>query len=146
MQQQLHTISDQWSNNAMRVLCYGYKDFPTFDAAWTYEEVEKDITILGLVAMIDPPRDEVMAAIQAAYAGHIKIFVITGDYALTAQAIANRIGLGNSDRPLLVIQGTELRAMSDTHVMQKLSGDEALIFSRVSPEDKVRIVQLCKKI
>lgn len=104
IQQQLHTISDQRSTNAMRVLCYGYRDFTTFDPARTYEEVEKELTILGLVAMIDPPRDEVMSAIEAAYTGHIKVFVITGDYALTAQAIAKRIGLDSHGKSLLVIQ------------------------------------------
>jgi P-type E1-E2 ATPase len=55
--------------------------------------MEKDVTILGIVSMIDPPREEVKLAIQKAYAGSIGVFVITGDYALTAKAIADRIDL-----------------------------------------------------
>lgn len=87
----LLTHQDQRSQNAMRNLCYGYTTLDTFDEHMELEEVEKGITILGIVSMIDPPREEVSPAVEAAYASGIRVFVITGDYALTAQAIATRI-------------------------------------------------------
>ncbi|MDP2670260.1 MAG: hypothetical protein Q8O99_04890 [bacterium] len=82
---------DERAQQAMRNLCYGYRTFDQFDDKTELDEAERDLTILGVVSMIDPPREEVMGAVEAAYESGIHVFVITGDYALTAEAIAHRI-------------------------------------------------------
>lgn len=146
---------DERAAQAMRNLCYAYKDvsdlciwFTENDRdALTIDAMEKNFTILGLVSMIDPPREEVTAAIEKAYAGNIAVFVITWDYALTAKSIAHRINLSNNaEKKITVIEWKELRELSDVILLQKLASGDAMIFSRVSPEDKVRIVQLCKRM
>ncbi len=96
--------------------------------------------------MMDPPRETVPAAIVAAKEAHIKIIIITGDYSLTAKAIGKKVGLCNEDGEIAVFSGQEIRKMSDVTISDYLKREPSLIFSRVSPEDKVRIVTLCKKL
>jgi Ca2+-transporting ATPase len=96
--------------------------------------------------MIDPPRETVAAAIAAAKEAHIKIIIITGDYALTAKAIGERIGLQQANKEILCFTGKELQTMNDIIISNHLKNESSIIFSRVSPENKVRIVSLCKKI
>jgi Ca2+-transporting ATPase len=84
-------FDDELASNAMRNLAFAYKDIHVFDAHMTMDQAESKLTLLGLVSMIDPPRETVPYAIAAAREAHIKIVVITGDYALTAKAIATKI-------------------------------------------------------
>ncbi|USN55690.1 MAG: cation-transporting P-type ATPase [Candidatus Peribacteria bacterium] len=83
----LQMLDDQWAGQAMRNLCYAYKDLAVFSGQETMQEIESGLTIVGLVSMIDPPRETVAAAIEACHLAHIKVVIITGDYALTAGAI-----------------------------------------------------------
>jgi Ca2+-transporting ATPase len=136
---------EQWAKHAMRNLAYAYKVLPhgTDLKHLTMEEAESGLTFLGLVSMIDPLRDEVAAAVADTHAAHIKLSIITGDYAVTAQAIAERAGLGKA-KDIPVISGDELRRLDDSRVLQ-LATQGGVIFSRVSPEDKLRIVELIKE-
>ncbi len=109
----------------------------------TMERIESDLTIVGMVSMLDPLRETVPAAMAAARQAHIKVNIVTGDFALTAEAIARQAGLVAPDEPLTTISGEQLLQMSDGDVLQQtLRG--GTIFSRVSPEDKMRIVGLAK--
>ncbi len=132
------------ANQAMRNLAYAFKVLPkgTRLKDLTMEQTESGLTFLGMVSMIDPVRDEVPAAMAAAHKAHIKISVITGDYALTAQAIAQLAGLGKAT-DITVVAGSELRNLDDAQVLH-LATKGRVIFSRVSPEDKLRIVSLVK--
>ena len=110
------------------------------------EEAENDLVFLGLVSMIDPPRDEVKDAMEMAAKAHIRVIIVTGDYALTAKAIAKRIKMGGTEstEEIAVVTGQELASLSDIALLQKLIHTN-LIFARTSPEDKLRIVNLLKK-
>lgn len=134
---------DQWAFNAMRNLGFAYKPL---DHNWkkiSMENAESKLIFLGLVSMIDPPRIEVAAAMAAAHLAQIKVIIITGDYALTAYAIAQKIGLANP-KQIQLIDGKKLRQLSD-HQLSKILEADHLIFARTSPEDKLRIVELLKK-
>lgn len=135
----------QWANDAMRNLGYGFKILPknTDLKKLTMESVESNITWLGMVGMLDPIRDEVPAAMAAAHKAHINVSIITGDFAPTALAIAKAAGLSKDGQELMVVSGEELRHLEDARVLQ-LAVRGGVIFSRVSPEDKLRIVELVK--
>lgn len=141
---QLTNRDDTQAMKAMRNLSYAYKDLPAWSEGHTVDDAESWLIFLGMVSMIDPPRETVPAAIIAAQEAHIKIVVITGDYALTAKAIGERIWLWTPGQQIKVFTGQELRTMSDITISTHLKNEPTIIFSRVSPEDKVRIVHLCK--
>lgn len=96
------------------------------------------------MSIIDPPREEVPAAVQAAFDAKIKVIMITGDYGLTAEAIAKRIGLEDGAKAKIVA-GEQLKTTSDIQLVQILQTPGSIIFSRTSPEDKLRIVNLLRK-
>ena len=108
---------------------------PSFDA----DLIEKDLTFLGIVGIIDPPRPEVPAAIDLAHEAGIRVIMITGDAPATALAIAQRIGL----RAERAITGPELNEMDDDALRAALQGD--VIFARTAPEHKLRIVSLLQE-
>jgi len=131
------------AESAMRNLGLAYRILPanTNLQTLTLEEAEQDLTYLGMVSMVDPLRDEVHDAMQAAHDAHIKVAIITGDFAPTAQAIANKAGLGTTEQQIVVVSGEEMSSLSDAQMLQ-LASRGSVIFSRVSPEDKLRIVGL----
>lgn len=134
-----------WANEAMRNLAYAYKPLPN-DAhvhSLRMEEAESALIFIGMVSMIDPLREDVAKAMDAAHAANIKVSIITGDYAPTARAIAVKARLAEKTEDLVLIQGVELRDMPDEKIIS-LVDHGGVIFSRVSPEDKLRIVELVK--
>lgn len=137
---------DEFATQALRVIAFGYKEFESYSDKTTMESAEQNLTFLGLAAMIDPPREEVKEAMDIAAKAHIRVIIITGDYALTAKAIAKKIGLGGQggDSSVTIVTGKELEAMSDIAVLHELIHSN-LIFARTSPENKLRIVDLLKK-
>jgi Ca2+-transporting ATPase len=128
---------------AERNLAFAYRKLPKgFDPLkHNLEDAEQKLVLLGLVSMVDPLRDEVPAAMKAAQQAHVKVSIITGDYPATAKAIAQKAGLGDGE--VTVVMGEELPHLSDSQVLQMLLRGGA-VFSRVSPEDKLRIVELAK--
>ena len=136
--------SADFAENALRIIAIAYKDLDGKDD-YTIEDAEQDLTFAGFVTMVDPPHEEVKEAIELVFKAHIKVFMITGDNEVTAKAIANNIGLMNENNEFPeVINGTSLQQMSDEEVCSSFSR-RAVIFSRVSPDDKFRIVDLLKK-
>ncbi|OIP23894.1 hypothetical protein AUK11_04440 [bacterium CG2_30_37_16] len=134
--------NNEYASNAMRVLAIAYKPIGKKNN-YIDKEIEKDLIFLGLVAIIDPPREEVKYAVALAKKAGIKIFMVTGDYSLTGQAIAGKIGLGEN---LTIVTGTELNHLSDSKILSILKNNDSAIFSRVAPEHKMRIVKLLQKL
>lgn len=128
--------NEDFSNQALRVLAYGYKRLSEDQTEITYED-EKDFVLVGLTAMMDPPREAVYGSIEEAKSAGIRTIMITGDHKTTAQAIGRDIGLmGDND---IAITGRELDKMSDKELEAKL--EQISVYARVSPENKIRIVR-----
>lgn len=138
-------INEEFSKKALRVLAIAYRPLDQGGKDYTLEEAEKDVTFLGLVGMTDPPREGVAEAMSECHGAGIRTFIMTGDHQITAQAIGMEIGLSESDHPSPVITGYELKAMDDSTLSGIMSKEQSLIFSRVDPEDKLRIVELLEK-
>ncbi|MBN1829086.1 MAG: HAD-IC family P-type ATPase, partial [Deltaproteobacteria bacterium] len=136
-------LNQSYAQEAMRVLAFAYRDLGAKKRDYVLDEIERDVTFLGLMAMTDPPKEGVREAIEQAHEAHIKTYIMTGDHAVTAQAVARKISLGGK-KDVPVITGEELAALSDEELQKSMEADESLIFSRVSPEDKLRIVKLLK--
>ncbi len=141
----IHMYIDEQASHAMRNLACAYRPIPDYHEKMTLEAAEQQLIFLGCVSIIDPPRAEVAAAIIAAHEAKIKIVMITGDYGITAEAIAKHIWLETDAHSVTHIAGEELKAMSDIQLIQSLEKPWSIIFSRTSPEDKLRIVSLLKK-
>jgi Ca2+-transporting ATPase len=129
----------------MRNLAFAYRILPkgSEPKKLVMDDTESQLIWQGMVSMIDPLREEVPAAMEAARTAHIKVSIVTGDYAVTAQAIAARAKL-TSDNESIVVSGEELQKLSDTQVLN-LARQGGVIFSRVAPEDKLRIVGLVRE-
>jgi len=136
------SVNEEFSKQALRVLAIAYRPLDAGGKDYVMEEVEKDVIFLGLVGMIDPPRDGVKEAIAECHDSGIRTFIMTGDHAITAQAIGMEIGLSAGEGPSPVYTGGELKSLSDEDLTKAMRENESLIFSRVDPEDKLRIVEL----
>lgn len=143
---QLLAANAELAGQAMRNLAYAYRILPagTDVKKLKLDSTEQDLVWLGMVSIIDPLRDEVAAAMQAARQAHIKVSVITGDNAITAKAIAVRAKLTENPDDITVVSGEELTTLSDTQVIT-LVRHGGVIFSRVNPEDKLRVVRLAQE-
>ncbi|MCK4351260.1 MAG: cation-transporting P-type ATPase, partial [Candidatus Krumholzibacteria bacterium] len=135
-------INEEFSKQALRVLAIAYRPLEPDGRDYVMEKVEKDVIFLGLVGMIDPPRDGVREAIGECHDSGIRTFIMTGDHAITAQAIGMEIGLSDSGSPSPVFTGREFKSMDDDKLIATMRENNSLIFSRVDPEDKLRIVEL----
>ena len=130
-------LTEELSRQALRVLAVGYREIEAVPAELTSESIEKDLTFLGLVGMIDPPRPEAEAAVEVCRRAGIKPIMITGDHVVTAAAIARELGiLLEGDK---AITGAELDAMTDRELDEAVEG--IAVYARVSPENKIRIVK-----
>lgn len=132
--ERLKAKNEEFSNKALRVLAFAYKPIDTDQV--TLDD-EKEFTFLGLLAMIDPPREEVFDAIKQAKSAGIKPIMITGDHKTTARAIAKEIGLYEEGDQALT--GAELDALSEEELNATL--EKVSVYARVSPENKIRIVR-----
>ena len=133
----INAINKQMTEKALRVIAVAYKNLPSSGVKDKAEELEKDLTFIGLIGMIDPPRDEVREAVRICKQAGIKPVMITGDHILTAKAIARDLGiLTDKDE---AISGDLLNLMSDEELAKNIG--KYSVFARVSPEHKVRIVK-----
>ena len=130
-------INRTMSEGALRVLAVACKILAEKPAEITFEALESDLTFLGLVGMIDPPRPEAKAAVATCRAAGIRPVMITGDHVVTASAIARELGiLKDGDR---AVTGAELDAMSEEELNAQV--EDISVYARVSPENKIRIVK-----
>ncbi|TCW39476.1 potassium/sodium efflux P-type ATPase [Thermohydrogenium kirishiense] len=136
--------NDKFAESGLRVLAMAYKIMDNENKEYTVEDTETDLIFVGLVAMMDPPRPEVELAVKQAHKAGIKIIMITGDYGLTAESIARRIGIVKGPRPR-IITGNELDKMSDEDLKKELKNKE-IIFARVAPEHKMKVVAALKEM
>ncbi len=128
---------DQMARQSLRVLAVAYR---TVDQAHPSQaEAESALTLRGLVGMIDPPRPEVAAAVAACRRAGIRMIMVTGDHPLTAEAIARRVGIVRGPEPA-VVMAAQLAEMSDEALDKLLRTTDELLFCRVSPEHKMRVV------
>jgi Ca2+-transporting ATPase len=128
----------QLAQDGMRVLGVAFKPMEALPKK-ANDSLEQDLTFIGLVGMIDPPRPEVKEAVATCRNAGIRPIMITGDHPLTAQAIARELGITDKTGDGAVITGAELNKMSEAQLSQAV--DHVSVFARVSPEHKLRIVQ-----
>jgi Ca2+-transporting ATPase len=140
--EEIRALNEEYSSNGMRVLAIGFRKLESRQGEFEREEVEKDIVFLGLMAMIDPPKEGVKKAIADAQAAHIRVYILTGDHPDTALAVGREIGLHDEGEDTSVIIGTELKQMDDDSLIELFSRKHSAIFARVDPEDKLRIVKI----
>ncbi len=134
---------EKQANSALRNLALAYRILPakTNLKNLKMDEVEQNFTLLGMVSMMDPLRDAVPSAMKAAHGAHVKVSIVTGDFPTTARAIARQAGLADN---ITVVLGEELPKLADSQILQMVSRGGA-VFSRVAPEDKLRIVEIAKR-
>ncbi|PID70284.1 HAD family hydrolase [bacterium DOLZORAL124_38_8] len=137
--------TENYAKQAYRVLAIAQKVMPKANE-FTQDNTESELVYLGSVVMMDLPRTGVAEAFKVSQGAHIKTVMITGDNALTASAIAQKIGLVEPQKGLpFSATGAEVEAMEDTILTQHILDSYACIFSRVSPEQKLRIVTLLRQ-
>ena len=139
--EEIRKLNEGYSRQALRVLAIAFRPLESDGRDYTVEEAEKDVVFLGLVCMIDPPKEGVKEAVASCHEAHIRIIIMTGDHAITAQAVGKQIGLSEEGEPP-VYTGAEMEKFSDEKLTEILLATDSVIFSRVAPEDKLRIVKL----
>jgi len=133
--------NDSMASQALRVLGVAYRDIPSLPAEASSEQLERGLTFLGLMGMIDPPREEVKAAVAQCHAAGIRPVMITGDHKATAVAIARQLDLFRPGDA--AITGEDLDFMSQELLEQEV--ERFAVYARVSPEHKMRIVRAWQK-
>ena len=146
---QIMDANDTYARNGLRVLAIAYRpitkdgNIPTALSSYTPEIIEQKLVFVGLIVMADPPRPEVADAVALCHKASIRIVMITGDYGLTAESIAKRIGIVKGEHPR-IISGFELEKISDDKLKEALKDE--VIFARVAPEQKYRVVSALQEM
>jgi len=134
-------VNESMANDALRVLGVSYKEIPKTVKAFDEKNLESELVFLGLVGMIDPPREEAMEAVKVCKEVKMKPIMITGDHKLTAVAIAKEMGIFEEGD--MALTGEELEKMSDEEFEKVV--DKVTVYARVSPLHKTKIVDAWKK-
>ena len=130
-------VHELFAKEALRVLALGIRHVDEMPDMERPEEIERELTLCGLIGLIDPARPEAAQAVERAKMAGIRTIMITGDHAVTASAIAKNIGiLGENEK---VLTGQQLKDMSDEELCRDIH--HYSVYARVSPEDKIRIVE-----
>jgi magnesium-transporting ATPase (P-type) len=136
-------VNDEYARGGLRVLAVAMRALPAEMVEYTSANVERDLTFLGLMALLDPPRPEVSEAVERCHRAGIRIVMITGDYSLTAESIARRIGIVRGGTPR-IINGSDLDTMDDVALKDALCGE--VILARVAPDHKLRVVRALQEV
>ncbi|HEY5276287.1 MAG TPA: cation-transporting P-type ATPase, partial [Coriobacteriia bacterium] len=135
--------AERYAQRGLRVLAVAERRLPSgIDVPEIREEAERELCLLGLAALVDPPRAEVPDAVKACRAAGIRIIVITGDNGLTAAAIARQVGIVEGEPK--IVTGEQLDPMDDQALDALLSHEGELVFARSSPEEKLRIADVLR--
>lgn len=138
--EEVNRVNEMMSNDALRVLALGIRYWDEEPKEFTSEVIEQNLTFVGMVGMIDPPREEAKQAVAQAKEAGIRTIMITGDHIVTASAIARSLGI--LETGYKAIMGDELSKMSDEELAEHI--EEYSVYARVAPEHKVRIVNAWK--
>ena len=133
--------NEEMAKEALRVLACGYKEIDHKPTKQEMKNIESDLIFVGMVGMIDPPREEAKLAVEKCKTAGIKTVMITGDHKITATAIAKKLGILEKENEALT--GLELEKMSDEELEKNIR--KYSVYARVSPEHKVRIVKAWQK-
>ena len=138
---EIHHQVDEMARQGLRVLALAKKPVPDSQNSVDHSDLESDLIFLGLQGMIDPPRSEAIAAVQACQTAGIQVKMITGDHIATAKAIARRMGFRKTkhNRELVAYTGAQLAEMSKNELAEAV--DAGSVFARVAPEQKLRLVE-----
>ncbi len=131
-----------YAERGLRLLAAGFRDLGIEPAPADRSEVERDLTLLGFVALLDPARPEVKGAVEECHAAGVRIIVVTGDHRLTAGEIAREVGIGRGH--LVTVNADELDAMTEPDFDAYLAEDRELVLARSSPEMKMRVTDALK--
>lgn len=136
---------DAFAKEGLRILGFAYRDLEKNDiVSATVQTAERELIFVGVSAMYDPPRPEVKGAVSICKKAGIRVVMITGDYQITALSIAKQIGIVSSEDSE-VITGSDLADLTDAQLEEKLTEKE-VIFARVNPEHKLRVVNVFKTL
>ncbi|WP_430609964.1 cation-translocating P-type ATPase [Enterococcus sp. DIV0876] len=137
IKQKILAKNDDLAKEGLRTLAFAFARLTKEKSDYTVDNTETDLIFVGLTASQDPPRENVIEAIKKCHDASIRIIMVTGDYGLTAESIARKIGVVSGD-DVRVINGDQLSAMSDDALKENLK--HQIIFARVAPEQKYRVV------
>ena len=133
-------MNDAFAGKALRVLALAYKELSS-SKKYSIDTVEKNLIFVGLVGMIDPPREEVKQAVEECHEAGIRVMIITGDHAITTKAVAQQVGLFEEGD--IVLTGADLEKMSDSELEKKI--EKIRIIARALPIQKSRVVDALQK-
>lgn len=136
--EELRRVNDRMAGDGLRVLCIAKRRWKTLPKDMSHENIEAGLTVLGLVGMMDPPREEAKRAVTLCKTAGIKPVMITGDHPITAMAIAKRLGILDDDSKA-VITGRLLERLSLEELEEKV--EHIKVYARVAPEQKLKIVK-----
>ena len=137
LRDEIIAANDDYARNALRVLALARRELPERSGPLTPDGIERQLTFLGLAAMMDPPRPAVAEAIGRCREAGIRWVMITGDYGLTAESVARRIGMLSQPSPR-ILTGSDVDAMTDAELQEALA--EEVVCARMAPDHKLRLV------
>jgi P-type Ca2+ transporter type 2C len=137
--QEILQASEAMAERGLRVLCIAMREWPEEPTSFSSDAVETDLTLLGLVGMMDPPRDEAAEAVTRAKNAGIRPVMITGDHPATARAVARRVGILTDDDRTAVMTGQQLEALSVEDLGKIV--EHVQVYARVAPEQKLKLVR-----
>ena len=142
-------LDEKLALEGMRVMAFAYKEIDSFTKPKTEKEIdafEKKLIYVGLAGLIDPPRLEIKESVGICRKAGVKVYVITGDHPLTAKAVAGQLDIFTPGKPVELITGVDLETMEDSQISNLLNWESNVVFARVNPAHKMRIVSLLKKM
>ncbi|MDF1738609.1 MAG: HAD-IC family P-type ATPase [Verrucomicrobiales bacterium] len=134
---EIESVSAEFGENALRLIAVAEIENGKIEGSCDFSQLENSATFLGLIGQMDPPREEVKAAVAECRSAGIRPIMVTGDHKITGRAIARTLGIARDDD--LAVSGRELEKMSDEELLSKL--DRISVFARVHPAQKLRIVK-----
>ena len=137
LRNEILSANDQYASNALRVLALACRELSPRPGGYSIERVESGLTFLGLMAMHDPPRPEIEQAVKTCRQAGIRMVMITGDYGLTAESLARRVGMLSTSNPT-ILTGAELDQLNDLALQNLL--EKEVVYARMAPEHKLRLV------
>lgn len=131
--------AEQMAARGLRVLAFARKPCLDCHLKFGHQDVASDLTFIGLQGMIDPPRAEVIRAVEECKEAGVRVKMITGDHALTASAVAREIGLADSETQTEALTGAQLSELTDQELIEV--AERSQVFARVAPEQKLKLVE-----